>query len=192
MLAMISSIPRSNDPNGGRRSEMLLSISTKCFDIGGRHRSEMLYVRRRLRFQPIHDCLHEKLDSMGRIIPLLCVHLLAHVLIFLFRGLLAVAFLLLLLTAFITARMMCGSSRQCFRSCTKNIFRTAMFSFRTESESHASAASVSPVLDRRECPGSRHLVGTIHRQKTISCVMPKIMARDHNQEQRQNQKHTPT
>jgi hypothetical protein len=38
----------------------------------------------------------------------------------------------------------------------------------------------------------RHLVGTIHRQKTISCVMPKIMARDHNQEQRQNQKHTPT
>ena len=44
MLAMISSIPRSNDPNGGRRSEMLLSISTKCFDIGGRQRSEMLYV----------------------------------------------------------------------------------------------------------------------------------------------------
>ena len=36
------------------------------------------------------------------------------------------------------------------------------------------------------------LVGTIHRQKTISCVMPKTMARDHNQEQRQNQKHTQT
>jgi hypothetical protein len=38
----------------------------------------------------------------------------------------------------------------------------------------------------------RRLVGTIHRQKTISCVMPKTMARDHNQEQRQNQKHTQT
>ena len=152
----------------------------------------MLYVRRRLRLQPIHEGLREKLDSMSQIIPFLRLHLLAHVLIFLFRGLLAVAFLLLLLTAFITARMMCGSSRQCFRSCTKNIFRTAMFSFRTESE--VTQAQQVPVqcLIVGNVQDGRHLVGTIRRQKTISCVMPKTMARDHNQEQRQNQKHTQT
>ena len=165
MPAMISCMHKTNEPNSRRRNEMsyieiddckndmLLSISNKCVDTGGWHRSEMLYVRRRLRLQPTHGGLREKLDSMGRIIPFLRVHLLAHVLIFLSRGLLAVAFLLLLLTALITARMMCGSSRQCFRSCTKNIFRTAMFSYRTESESHASAATVNPVLDRGECPG---------------------------------------
>ena len=171
---------------------MLLSISTKCIDIGGWHRSEMLYVRRRLRLQPINDCLHEKLDSMGRIIPFLRVHLLAHVLIFLSRGLLAVAFLLLLLTALIAARMMCGSSRQCFRSCTSNIFGQQCF--RTglnQKVTQAQQLSIQCLIVGNAQDG-RHLVGTIHRQKTISCVMPKTLARGHNQEQRQNQKHTQT
>ena len=94
MPAMISGIHRTNEPDGRRRNEMSyietddckgempLSISNKCVDTVGWHRSEMLYVRRRLRLQPIHEGLREKLDSMGRIMPFLRLHLLALVLIF--------------------------------------------------------------------------------------------------------------
>ena len=126
MLVMISNIPKRNDPNGGRRStmsyvesddcqcEMLLSISAKGIDIGRWHRSEMLHVRRRLRLQPIHLGLWEKQDSMSQIMPFLRLHLLAHVLIFLSRCLLTVAFLLLVLTALITARMIVEAAGSAF------------------------------------------------------------------------------
>ena len=204
MLVMISNIPKRNDTNGGRRStmsyvesddcqcEMLLSISAKGIDIGRWHRSEMLHVRRRLRLQPIHWGLCEKQDSMSQIMPFLRLHLLAHVLIFLSRCLLTMAFLLLVLTALVTVRITCGSSRQCFRSCTSNIFGQQCFrTAQNQKITQAQQLSIQCLIVGNAQDG-RHLVGAIHRQTTISCVMPKTLARGHYQEQRQNQKHTQT
>ena len=49
--------------------EMPLSISNKCVDTDGWHRSEMLYSRRRLRLQPVHENFREKLHRIARSMP---------------------------------------------------------------------------------------------------------------------------